>query len=703
VSIRGNTVGAQVKLEGVDQWEKDAKRAEKALDNFGRGAKGITDNLRSIGPGAAVGVAGAVAAVGVIADVARAAAEAVSALAREMVELGRRGGEIAAISTAFTRLGNPQVVSQIRAMTGGLVQDTRLMQEFSQAARAGILRPDEIVQGFGQITRAAQDMGEPVEQMISQFAQAASGGGMEFLARLGVNYAEITTRVREMGLSMESAEGKATALRLGLQMMDAANGGVSNSAGNTGDAITQMEVALTNARDQIALAMATNQELIKSISDIAGGIQRAIPSIVRFGTIIAEMANTAIDWIHRLLMMVEEGSSRMSRFIGSTSGLPPIMRQAAEALQDFYDASGGTARRLRELTTEGEAFRDIQEQIARNAREFAREFGDLGPRGFSSVGGESYTGAPTGERPAARTRRGGGGDRHARAERMLAAELRPGQEILDALGAAATARAERMNEAVLAADRNRIDEERRLERELATVKDENHQKRMEQIREEGQERQAEFEKEREALEEANRLFEERRDRILNTLDAASGAWQTQASMMTEISSYYQEQVDSITDVMKAQGASNEQITQATKSQRETIATLQKIEGAFLVAYNISMAVTEVAKAIGSYPDPAGIIAHSASAAAHVVAAGVAAARLGGGAASAPTVSAAGTFKPSATDKVPEQSGEGGGVTIVKNYYLSENMAQLGVAAERGRYEMRRQNTEAGLPNVGWDV
>jgi hypothetical protein len=295
-------------------------------------------------------------------------------------------------------------------------------------------------------------------------------------------------------------------------------------------------------------------------------------------------------------------------------------------------------------------------------------------------------------------------------------------------GGGESAAAQAMNQAVLDFNRQRLEDERellRIEEERREARRRGYQASLRQHAELMAAMRAELQAVDEdlaALDAAEALsgriaFQERQDaitkdaerldywedRIHGIMDASSNVWQTMASAMSQVGAYYQEQVASITEVMKAQGASNEQIAQATKSQRETIEALQKAEGVFLVAYNISMAVTEVAKAIGSYPDPAGIIAHSASAAAHVVAAGVAAARLGGGAASAPTVSAAGTFKPSATDKVPEQSGEGGGVTIVKNYYLSENMAQLGVAAERGRYEMRRQNTEAGLPNVGWDV
>ncbi len=135
-----------------------------------------------------------------------------------------------------------------------------------------------------------------------------------------------------------------------------------------------------------------------------------------------------------------------------------------------------------------------------------------------------------------------------------------------------------------------------------------------------------------------------------------------------------------------------QVIQQQEAAGESVEVLKAIEGGFLIAYNAVMAATEIAKAIGSYPDVAGILAHSAAAAAHVSAAVMAAAQLGGGSAAGASASAAARPAAFAPAEQPRPSGRGSdqGVTIHQQYLLSDSESGLARSLERATWQRRRQ-------------
>jgi hypothetical protein len=276
-----------------------------------------------------------------------------------------------------------------------------------------------------------------------------------------------------------------------------------------------------------------------------------------------------------------------------------------------------------------------------------------------------------------RAGRGGVGGGNDAAQRMLASELRAGEEIIALLQEAAGIHDEVSD--VLHEVGTIADEAIEQAHAIDTIKVRMHEARMQEIDDEAARQREEFEQYVADLQKERQLAQERRAHLIDTVEAGGQAFDMMSGLMGQIGSIMEKQGEGIEGVKEAQGA-------------------------FLIAYNVVMGATEIARAAGSYPDVLGMITHGIAATSHFAAAGIAAAQLGGGSANtAGAASAAGTFRPAAPERTESNEREPGGVNIYKQYYLSENMAQLGVAAERGRYEMRRQNTEAGLPNVGWDV
>lgn len=100
------------------------------------------------------------------------------------------------------------------------------------------------------------------------------------------------------------------------------------------------------------------------------------------------------------------------------------------------------------------------------------------------------------------------------------------------------------------------------------------------------------------------------------------------------------------------------------------------------------AAVEVARAIGSYPDPVGIAAHAASAVAHVAAA-VLAAKYGGGGATAPTKSAAGAGASEAGAVAPAPEMQKSTMTVIVQGHIYSPLSGakwVREAAEAGEQE-----------------
>jgi hypothetical protein len=161
----------------------------------------------------------------------------------------------------------------------------------------------------------------------------------------------------------------------------------------------------------------------------------------------------------------------------------------------------------------------------------------------------------------------------------------------------------------------------------------------------------------------------------------------------------QRDLDSTRQAMRAMGKTEQEITAATKQREKAVEKARKAEGAFLVAQNIVLAATEIARAIGAIPNPVLIASHAASAAAHIVAAGIAASRLGGGGggagASVPSMPSVETFAPAAPEEVQSVESTGPTQTNVVNYYsLGRSGEDLGRALREAEFEFERSDGRA---------
>ena len=287
--ISRSEVRTRVTVTGEEQAQAKLRRVEGALNTVAGGTRGLASAFASIGPGAAVMGAGIGAAVVTITGLSAAAEKAASALGR----LGMRGGDVSAVATAFEQLASPELLANIQRSTGRLVSSFDTMRLSVQLLRAGISESD-IPRWFQLVTRAAQDTGQNVQASLERMTTALVSGRISAFQRLGIDVGAVRDRVREMGLSMETAAGRSAALSSIMETLSGQLGAADNSAGNLNDAFTQLSTVWSDWYDSVARAFSEDTNLVAFFSELAVVLGEQLPDSVRTAHVLVDFSTEAI-------------------------------------------------------------------------------------------------------------------------------------------------------------------------------------------------------------------------------------------------------------------------------------------------------------------------------------------------------------------------------------------------------------------------
>ncbi len=355
-------VRGRVQLEGVDDFDRKANKVKKSVKGMGDSSKNSSKDM------ATLKTAGAAAAVGM----AAAAAGALK-LGQALHDLGMRGGEVSAIATAFERMTSPRMLAGLRQATGGLIRDTELMREATQAMRANLQSEDEIRRWYQVVARGAQDSGESIETMHTALGNMLSGGGLEeVLTKIGVPMSEVREEITRAGLSMESTAGRSRALSLALVQAEGATEGMDNSAGNLNDTWTALGSSAGNFYDQIARGFSENDRLLDVFRDLneeLGGsgdgfeelgdrIADTVADVIDFGaTVISTFGNVQAS-IYEAIGAVAEFASE----VGAASGDGIISSEQWAAIAARYQADAAGRRAVSSALQAGVEGRASREQ-----------------------------------------------------------------------------------------------------------------------------------------------------------------------------------------------------------------------------------------------------------------------------------------------------------------------------------------------------
>jgi len=689
----GNTVETRFRTRGTDAMERQLKSIGRQLGDLGNAGKNLKKSLYD----ASGTIAIAVGTFEAMKFAAYAATEAVRALSNAMLQLSERGGTISAVSARFEQLASPNLLAGLQQAAGQLVNNNDLMIASNQALANELLTEDVWGQWVARATRAAQDLDRDVTRSIQNVASAFAGGGLESIKDLGVNFLEVKERVQDLGLSMESARGRMEAMRIAAELLDESYQGIDNSAGNTSDAVQQITVAFENMRDVVAETFAENRELVTALEQVAERIRSAIPYAVQFGMAFADLAVTMLGLATQVMPRLIEIAQR---FVHGLQSIVDTMVNSAtgrfgmrhlwgidpESFRSLSADLGNFERSLYDIRGAFENVADSAERAAtaRTALLDVRIPLDPNAPGFDEV--PELLARPSG---ANRRRRG-----------TAQADPRKVAETAIASKATEEAQAElELQQLLQEKEVERLNAVKELEMELSQKREEERAAELEHY-----ERMKEMEVElaEKAADTAAAIRERQR---ANTETAAGwgqvvvGAMGTIGSAFGELASKKERDLAATKEAMRAMGKSEEEITAATKKREKAVERARKAEGAFLVAQNVVLAAMEIAKAIGAIPNPVLIASHAAAAAAHIVAASLAATKLGGGgggsAGSLPSIPSVETFTPAEDRGIPTAEAEGPRQTNIVNYYsFGRSGEDLGRALRTVEFEYERSDGRA---------
>jgi hypothetical protein len=633
MALSGPKGSVRTKLEvtGSREYKRRMKEADDSLDRFAKTAGKTKDafgDLANQWTAATAGIAIAGAAI----------VRVVQEVGNAIVALGMRGGEVSAVAGAFERIASPEVLRNMQEATGYLLTSQELAQEYVQIYRANLLDESQIDEFMGLVARAAQDTGENTAEMIRSAANALAGGGLEVFQRLGVNIGEIRDQLERQNLTMEDNEGKTRALVMIQRQLEQQTEGTNNAAGNLNDAFTQLNNSAEDYYDNLARGVSESPAAIAAVTALANAIRQTTGEQDALNDVIGEGFFDAVVGMSR---MAEE--------------LTGFLRDLARQLGAVHVAAGGGARALGltgladQLSTIGTSFEDIGNGLnVINQR--ARETWRNAMNTRAELERSGVTGGDPSRLRAPRSR-GQGAD-------VGRAMISWGEAFADELERAGEAWAENQDVFTDIVE---------FQDFLAEGETEEMERRIEKVMslEEAYANLAEVE--REEAEEAARLAEEAADAAQERFDKTIAGFENVAEGTASIFS-------NITQIMEETGSSAEAVANA--------------EGAFLIAYNSVMAATEVAKAIGAYPDVVGMIQHGLAAAAHVTAAVLAGVQLGGGTATATAAPSAGSFTPAEPPAPTTETGTGGTV-IYNDYKLGRTNSEIGEAVTESEFDFLR--------------
>lgn len=171
-------------------WVKLGLRNEglnKGLDDSKKKVSGFTNYMSKLG--------------GIMAT-----AFSVKAIGQFVQQTAKLGNQIVGVRKAFERLGDANLLSDLRKATAGTVSDLQLMQRAVQANNLHV-PIDQLATYLAFATKRAQETGQSVDYLVDSIVLGLGRKSLLILDNLGFSAAEIRDNMKD-GASMAEAVGK---------------------------------------------------------------------------------------------------------------------------------------------------------------------------------------------------------------------------------------------------------------------------------------------------------------------------------------------------------------------------------------------------------------------------------------------------------------------------------------------------------------
>lgn len=657
--------------------------------------------------------AGATAAIGILKNALGFLAGAAQSAARAMAEFAEIGGRLAPLSAQFQRLGGDMAALQ-RATN--FEQSRAELMRFSNAIMStGQVNREQMTELLQLSYRAAQAVGRPWEEIYDQLQDFGQGGGTTFLENLGINVFELERKVEAFGVSMEESAGRARAIPMILEDLRRQYGALGNETTTLTGHFGQLRTQYEDARDSFAVGLATHNQLREVFAKLSSVLRAQNVDWHQLGRELGDAAVTSIPlvldglgalidatrvytyyvgvmiqvygWIIKnspiLNVLFHDQAEEAQRFGGQLREMFDNLGDVSDAMYTGADAVRVRANQLARMEAADRkasraasglagAVRDANNAVLEQAR--ARDLLKLQQlRSNSYMSGGRRFGEDGEIRP-----EGGSGRQAFSANEMLMASIENAR--VDAME-----RLAREKEAIRAG-------EEALEQRRLDMLNEQNAKLTQQIQLEEQRQEAQ----RVLAEQYRTEQRERADANSTAMYGfkESDSWQTKLNVG----------LDAGSSAMQSFGQISSQVFGALQNayaeDEKALERLQKAQMTYNAVTAFVMAAIEIAKAIGSYPDIAGIVAHGLSAAAYITAGSMALAYGGKGtapAASKPSTASAERKAPDAIQTKTTSTDTSPRITV---YQVDVSSRKIGAALRHSTEIAKRSSYERYYSGAG---
>jgi hypothetical protein len=240
------------KVNALDKAQN--KVGDDAQADFGKGAKAVGGMSASV-TSLTTQMKSLAAAVGIAFTLDR-----VVAFARESVKLA---ASAEGVERAFKRIGSPQILDGLRKATRGTVTDLQLMQNAVKASNFQIPL-DQLASLFAFAQARARETGESVDYLVDSIILGIGRKSPLILDNLGIS--AVALREKFAGLSAEQASVGDVARAVG-EIATAEMAKMGTQADTTADHIAQLSTKWDNIKQSIGAAVIEAAKFFEIIDD----------------------------------------------------------------------------------------------------------------------------------------------------------------------------------------------------------------------------------------------------------------------------------------------------------------------------------------------------------------------------------------------------------------------------------------------------
>lgn len=277
---RGLLASLMIKL-GLDssQFKRGINEAEQKTNKFGNFMKKIGGMI-----------AGAFAVQQII------------SFGKELINLG---GIAEGVSSAFNRIADDKILSDLKDATRGTVSELELMKRTVQASNFGL--PVEKLAGlFEFATKRAQETGENVDYLVNSIVLGISRKSIPILDNLGISSTQLRDKLGDAGVAGATA----------FELMTAVNEIAAESMEKSGGVI-----------DTVAIK---TQRLRSKWQDLKTTWGEAIAT--------GNALNGVLDWMLRQVNLIPEGLNRSGKALRFVFGLKGDESTTNDAINDLNES-----------------------------------------------------------------------------------------------------------------------------------------------------------------------------------------------------------------------------------------------------------------------------------------------------------------------------------------------------------------------------